>query len=114
MSLHPPLHFYCPEISEVHHQTDTLEVTDPYSSSIHFNRTPEDSQAILEGDLALTAKCLLRNPKEYAVWEHRKWILKTMPDPDWGYEFKMVQGLLERDARNCKHGRLVSLSSICS
>lgn len=25
-----------------------------------------------------------------------------MPDPDWGYEFKMVQGLLERDARNCE------------
>lgn len=65
-------------------------------------RPSAESQAILEGDLALTAKCLTRNPKEYAIWEHRKWVLKTMPDPDWGYEFKMVQALLERDARNCK------------
>lgn len=65
-------------------------------------RSHEDIQTLLEADLALTAKCLLRNPKDYSIWEHRKWILKTMPDPDWGYEFKMVQGLLERDARNCK------------
>lgn len=29
-------------------------------------------------------------------------MLKSMPDPGWEYELKMVQGLLERDARNCE------------
>lgn len=59
-------------------------------------------QATLEQDLDLTSQCLRRNPKEYAVWEHRKWVLKTMPDPDWRLELKTVEALLERDARNCE------------
>ncbi|KAK9896279.1 rab-protein geranylgeranyltransferase [Cystobasidium minutum MCA 4210] len=64
------------------------------------DKSQDQIQTLLEADLALTAKCLLKNPKEYAVWEHRKWVLKSMPDPGWEYELKMVQGLLERDARN--------------
>lgn len=44
----------------------------------------------------------MRNPKEYAVWNHRKWLLRTMPDPDWQFELKTVEGLLEKDARNCQ------------
>lgn len=61
---------------------------------------PPAIQATLEGDLDLTSQCLRRNPKEYAVWEHRKWVLKTMPDPDWRMELKTVEALLEKDARN--------------
>ena len=63
----------------------------------------EARQRLLEQDLDLTAQCLKRNPKEYAVWEHRKWVLKTMPDPDWRYELKTVEAMLERDARNCMY-----------
>jgi hypothetical protein len=44
---------------------------------------------------------LQQNPKIYCVWEHRKWVLETMPDADWGWEIKMVEMYLEKDARNC-------------
>lgn len=56
----------------------------------------------MEDDLDLTSQCLRRNPKEYSVWNHRKWLLRTMPDPDWRFELKTVEGLLEKDARNCR------------
>lgn len=65
------------------------------------DREEQDSQRLLEADLTLTSQCLQRNPKEYAVWEHRKWVLRTMPDPDWRFELRTVEGLLEKDARNC-------------
>ncbi|GAA5840690.1 hypothetical protein JCM9279_007404 [Rhodotorula babjevae] len=57
-------------------------------------------QQLLEADLQLTNASLKLNPKVYCVWEHRKWVLETMPDADWGFEFKMVEMYLEKDARN--------------
>ena len=65
-------------------------------------RDEQAGQRLLEADLDLTSQCLKRNPKEYAVWEHRKWVLRTMPDPDWRFELRTVEGLLEKDARNCR------------
>ncbi|GAA95628.1 uncharacterized protein L969DRAFT_85322 [Mixia osmundae IAM 14324] len=59
-----------------------------------------DKQARLTQDLQLTMKALAYNPKIYAVWEYRKWLLKVMPDPDWSYELKTVERLLMQDARN--------------
>lgn len=64
-------------------------------------RDPATRQAILENDLALTFESLLKNPKNYSVWEHRKWLLQTMPDADWGREMKMVDVSLQKDGRNC-------------
>ncbi|GAA5891157.1 hypothetical protein JCM8208_002520 [Rhodotorula glutinis] len=63
---------------------------------------PDDDarQQLLEADLQLTNASLKLNPKVYCVWEHRKWVLETMPDADWGFEFKMVEMYLEKDARN--------------
>ncbi|GAA5942787.1 hypothetical protein JCM10213_002948 [Rhodosporidiobolus nylandii] len=57
-------------------------------------------QGILENDLHLTNASLKLNPKNYAVWEHRKWVLETMPDADWGFEMKTVDHFLEKDGRN--------------
>ncbi|GAA6000724.1 Rab geranylgeranyltransferase BET4 [Rhodotorula paludigena] len=57
-------------------------------------------QQVLEGDLQLTNSSLKLNPKNYSVWEHRKWVLETMPDADWGMEIKMVEMYLEKDGRN--------------
>ncbi|GAA5859386.1 hypothetical protein JCM1840_004591 [Sporobolomyces johnsonii] len=57
-------------------------------------------QRILEDDLQLTNASLKHNPKNYSVWEHRKWVLETMPDADWGMEIKMVELFLEKDGRN--------------
>ncbi|GAA6003834.1 hypothetical protein JCM10207_006429 [Rhodosporidiobolus poonsookiae] len=60
----------------------------------------ETKQRILENDLQLTNASLKLNPKNYSVWEHRKWVLETMPDADWGVEMKMVELYLEKDGRN--------------
>ncbi|GAA5969469.1 hypothetical protein JCM11641_008124 [Rhodosporidiobolus odoratus] len=57
-------------------------------------------QQILESDLQLCNISLKQNPKNYSVWEHRKWVLETMPDADWGIEMKMVELYLEKDGRN--------------
>ncbi|SGY61639.1 BQ5605_C007g04581 [Microbotryum silenes-dioicae] len=57
-------------------------------------------QAILEADLNLTNSALRQNPKNYSTWEHRKWVLETMPDANWAFEMKMVEAYLEKDGRN--------------
>lgn len=69
-------------------------------------------QTLLESDLQLTNASLKLNPKNYSVWEHRKWVLETMPDADWGKEMKMVEAYLEMDARNCSFAapRFISLA----
>ncbi|GAA6061979.1 hypothetical protein JCM10212_005223 [Sporobolomyces blumeae] len=61
---------------------------------------PQARQRTLEQDLALTNLALRSNPKIYAVWEHRKWVLETMPDADWAGELKLVDLFLEKDGRN--------------
>lgn len=65
------------------------------------DRDTQTQQKYLEEDLQLTNRSLKLNPKNYSVWEHRKWVLETMPDADWGMEMKMVELYLERDGRNC-------------
>ncbi|KAL8293778.1 hypothetical protein RQP46_000479 [Phenoliferia psychrophenolica] len=57
-------------------------------------------QQQLERDLHLTNQSLKQNPKNYSAWEHRKWVLVTMPDADWDMEMSMVDLYLKRDARN--------------
>ncbi|SCZ89240.1 BZ3500_MvSof-1268-A1-R1_Chr1-1g01051 [Microbotryum saponariae] len=56
--------------------------------------------SILEADLNLTNSALRQNPKNYSTWEHRKWVLETMPDANWAFEMKMVEAYLEKDGRN--------------
>ncbi|GAA5859004.1 hypothetical protein JCM8547_003964 [Rhodosporidiobolus lusitaniae] len=58
-------------------------------------------QRLLELDLQLTNASLKHNPKNYSVWEHRKWVLETMGrGADWAMEMKMVELYLEKDGRN--------------
>ncbi|KAJ1976323.1 Rab geranylgeranyltransferase [Dimargaris xerosporica] len=40
------------------------------------------------------------NPKCYWIWNHRMWVLKTIPRPDWDMELKLVGRMLDLDARN--------------
>lgn len=66
-----------------------------------FHRDAEARQRRLETDLQLTNVALLRNPKNYSVWEHRKWVLNAMPAADWGAELALVDMYLQKDGRNC-------------
>ncbi|GAA5863721.1 hypothetical protein JCM3774_001227 [Rhodotorula dairenensis] len=54
----------------------------------------------LETDLQLTNAALRSNPKNYSVWEHRKWVLHAMPSADWGAELALVDMYLQKDGRN--------------
>lgn len=68
-------------------------------------RTADERVATLERDVDLTSLALKNNPKNYSVWEHRKWCLQTMgPRANWAFEMKMVEAYLEKDGRNCEAG----------
>lgn len=41
------------------------------------------------------------NPKNYSVWEHRKWVLQEMPKANWDQEMMLVEAYLAKDGRNC-------------
>jgi geranylgeranyl transferase type-2 subunit alpha len=42
------------------------------------------------------------NPKSYWIFNHRRWCLETMQNPDWNKELQLIGKFLELDARNCK------------
>ncbi|KAM0790630.1 hypothetical protein ACM66B_004492 [Microbotryomycetes sp. NB124-2] len=61
----------------------------------------DDKVALLEQDVQLTNQALQYNPKNYSVWEHRKWCLQTMGTrANWKFELKMVEVYLDKDGRN--------------
>lgn len=69
-----------------------------------LRRSSDDAaskQRRLEDDLGLTDVSLRVNPKNYNTWEHRKWVLESMPSPAWAREMKLVDVFLTKDPRNC-------------
>lgn len=79
------------------------------SSFSYACSSPEEKIELLQADLQLTNEALKGNPKNYSVWEHRKWCLETMGEgADWGREMKICEAFLERDGRNCERARRCS------
>lgn len=56
-------------------------------------------------ELEFTAMCLAQQPKSYAVWHHRGFIITTMSSPDYMAELKACDKFLDMDERNCKSSR---------
>ena len=64
-------------------------------------------------------------PKSYWVWNHRRWVLEHIPVPAWNRELKLLNYMLEKDARNCsvlfmnceelikKNSSWMGLSTLC-
>lgn len=61
-----------------------------------------ENRKIYVQELGLFMQLIRKNPKSYWLWNHRRWCLETMPDPDWNAELALVDKLLTMDARNCK------------
>lgn len=63
-----------------------------------------DDNKVIHGmyakDIHFTTACLKRQPKSYWVWHHRKWCLQNMPEPTWEHELKLLDKMLDMDARN--------------
>lgn len=75
--------------------------------------TKQDMNDILSTDLMLTMSYLKQHPKVYWIWNHRRWCLENVPEgpggdthewkkQHWTLELRMVEKLLDADARNCK------------
>lgn len=60
----------------------------------------EERDVFLESELKFVQECLMRFPKTYWLWNHRKWCLETSVSPDWKKELAMVTYALSKDERN--------------
>jgi len=60
------------------------------------------SDGVLPRELALTQEQLMRFPKSYGAWYHRRWAMEHLRADAgvWAKEMALCDALLERDARN--------------
>ncbi len=65
-------------------------------------RTDADKQTCCQDEMSFTESCLRRQPKSYWVWNHRRWVLETMPVANWDGEIALLDMMLQLDSRNCK------------
>ncbi|CAG8514827.1 5006_t:CDS:2 [Acaulospora colombiana] len=60
----------------------------------------EEKQQTLSSELLFLQEIFSLNPKSYWIFNHRRWCLETMPDPDWQRELTLVGRMLDMDSRN--------------
>ncbi|CAG8685723.1 17126_t:CDS:2, partial [Funneliformis caledonium] len=60
----------------------------------------KDKQQTLSTELGFLQELFQLNPKSYWIFNHRRWCLEEIPNPDWNMELKLIGKFLEMDARN--------------
>lgn len=63
-------------------------------------KAAEERDSFMDTELRFAQECLLRFPKTYWIWTHRKWCLENADSPDWKKEMAMVSYALTKDERN--------------
>ncbi len=81
--------------------------------------SPGEIVQLLSTELRLTFAYLQVHPKVYWIWNHRKWCLTSVPvGPEeseewrnefWKTELKIIEKMLDSDARNCEISCFLSL-----
>ncbi|XP_041376268.1 geranylgeranyl transferase type-2 subunit alpha-like [Gigantopelta aegis] len=69
---------------------------------LHFveSKNKEELQKLFNNELYFLETCLKGNPKSYGTWNHRCFVMDTMPEPDWQHELMLCNKFLEYDERN--------------
>ncbi|CAG8465487.1 9723_t:CDS:10 [Cetraspora pellucida] len=60
----------------------------------------EEKQQKFSSELLFLQEVFRLNPKSYWIFNHRRWCLDNMPNPDWKNELDLVCKMLDMDARN--------------
>ncbi|PVU91841.1 hypothetical protein BB561_004191 [Smittium simulii] len=107
------------------HSTGILDLNPDFNTAWNYRReillelfklmSDNEKQAKLEQELEFINIAIKKNIKSYWMWNHRQWILTTMPSPDWQKEAQLVDLLLHIDATNF-HGwdyRRYVISKMC-
>ncbi|CAG8465807.1 2506_t:CDS:10, partial [Scutellospora calospora] len=69
-------------------------------NEISSDSSEEEKQQKFYSELLFLQEVFRLNPKSYWIFNHRRWCLDTMPDPDWKSELDLVCKMLDMDARN--------------
>ncbi|VDO03453.1 unnamed protein product [Rodentolepis nana] len=64
------------------------------------SETVDSRTSMFDKELTLTARCLQKNPKSYATWHHRSWVMSNHSSPDWKAENILCNKFLKIDSRN--------------
>lgn len=63
---------------------------------------------LLQNDMMMLQQTMKTHPKVYWLWNHRRWCLQNLPqsepndfDGKWRKELRLVDMMLDMDARNC-------------
>ncbi|KAJ3339718.1 hypothetical protein HDU93_007834 [Gonapodya sp. JEL0774] len=67
-----------------------------------WQRSPDTVQSRLKSELRLLEDLLKTFPKSYWLWNHRQWVLQTLPEPEKEIlrDLKLVEAMLDLDSRN--------------
>uniref|UniRef100_H2ZGZ6 Geranylgeranyl transferase type-2 subunit alpha n=1 Tax=Ciona savignyi TaxID=51511 RepID=H2ZGZ6_CIOSA len=69
---------------------------------LHYKSTKSTEELLesFQAELSFIQNCLKNNPKSYSCWNHRCFVLLTMPEPDWKKELQLCNLFLQYDERN--------------
>ncbi|PVV04505.1 hypothetical protein BB560_000997 [Smittium megazygosporum] len=92
------------------HTTELLELNPEINTAWNYRRQilqhlfislqADEKQTELETELAFINSLIRKNIKSYWMWNHRKWILESMPTPNWEGELALINKLFDVDATN--------------
>ena len=76
---------------------NVIEKTDPQPVT-----KVKDMEKVYMDELKFNSSCLIKHPKSYATWYHRRCIIRVMKNPPFKEEVQACDHFLELDERNCK------------